>query len=67
MLYHHRSWDVQGAYPTSTSAEGTYRSPATMAIVGEHNCVAYQGKPACPPGTAYAADCSCGAAVTASG
>lgn len=63
------SWDVQGIYPPSNSPEGSYRSPATMAIVNQHNCVDVQGKPVCAPGQQYAADCSCvsGLPVTVSG
>lgn len=31
------SWDVLGVYPESTTSQGSYRDPAVLAMVQDHN------------------------------
>ncbi len=36
-LWNQSSWDIQGIYPDSTTAEGSYRDPVIVKWIEEHN------------------------------
>ena len=42
-IWNQSSWDVQGIYPESSSADGSYRDPATVEKINTHNAAAMAG------------------------
>ncbi len=42
-LWNQSSWDIQGIYPESNSAEGSYRDPLLAEEIAKHNAMAMSG------------------------
>ena len=56
-LWNQSSWDIQGIYPESNSADGSYRDPLLAEQIAKHNALAMSGVRPCndipPPGNSY--------------